>query len=277
MAIEAVLLTIEDANVKLIKVEDIEVGRQITFDESSGGREVRFNLALLESFAESTTFSWSVYFNGSADSSSMILNASGRTRVSLESSTAAGDAWVKRHLGKATGAGDASTEDDCQTTMLKLHPAVLDLAFQASCLAYAAPEDGRFWGLHVPTSIRSISTDAAALFAPQSTLLTNFRFLATVGDPLSSSIDGVIDIYDSATVRTLLQVESLRAVPLSTAVARDDCKMFTDLRWGLADPDGELVATATSITDSTTTTIASRLIHLDANESHAVDYLSAMV
>nr|POF04860.1 polyketide synthase-nonribosomal peptide synthetase [Quercus suber] len=262
MAIEAVLFTIEDANVKLIKVEDIEVGRQITFDESSGGREVRFNLALLESFGESTTFSWSVYSNGSADSSSMILNASGRTRVSLESSTAAG-----LPAPEAEDKSLLSCSSERFTTTLRNMGYSYNGAFEGI-------EDVRRCLGKVTLGI---SIDAAALFAPQSTLLTNFRFLATVGDPLSSSIDGVIDIYDSATVRTLLQVESLRAVPLSTAVARDDCKMFTDLRWGLADPDGELVTTATSITDSNTTTIASRLIHLDANESHAVDYLSAMV
>ncbi|KAK1839826.1 polyketide synthase peptide synthetase [Colletotrichum chrysophilum] len=125
-----------------------------------------------------------------------------------------------------------------------VHPALLDVAFQAIFLAYWWPGDGSIDRLHVPTSISSIRIDVqqcedglvpGTMLPLQSHLTEN---------PLSSHvIGGDVDVFSHGdSSPSLIQVEGVRATPFSDATAEADRHLFSEHVWGPLVPDGHLAA-----------------------------------
>ncbi|KAI9151431.1 lovastatin nonaketide synthase [Paramyrothecium foliicola] len=128
--------------------------------------------------------------------------------------------------------------DDDATTYL-VHPTWLDVAFQASMLAYSAPGDERLWSLHVPTSIRSIRINPELCAAlPLSSIPIPVSAVLADSDVFSASID----LFTEDGEQALVQVEDLTIKPFAPATEADDRRLFSHTKMDVASPDGASVA-----------------------------------
>lgn len=152
---------------------------------------------------------------------------------------------LRRKAGFATGQiqnlVDVPLEDPRRAMIV--HPAFLDLAFQAIMLAYCYPEDGRLWAVHVPRHIRSIqiSPELCAEHLTRSkatsTHSAHFDFDAV---ETSASFDGVVGdvgVYVRDGGSCMVQVEGLHFVPLAEASPENDTKVFSKTVWAPSEPD----------------------------------------
>ena len=60
---------------------------------------------------------------------------------------------MKRKLNQSSVLVESYARADIEMSEYLVHPSMLDVAFQASILAYSAPGDERLWSLSVPTAI----------------------------------------------------------------------------------------------------------------------------
>jgi 2-polyprenyl-3-methyl-5-hydroxy-6-metoxy-1,4-benzoquinol methylase len=120
--------------------------------------------------------------------------------------------------------------DEGYNTDLIVHPAPLDVAFQAMFGAIGAPGDGQLWTLMVPTVIRSIKVNP--LMCKQTACLgTDLSFDAGVEVERSSQqIFGDMDVYDESG-NALLQIEGLEVTPVTQITAKDDAQKFSETVW----------------------------------------------
>ncbi|KAI0434083.1 hypothetical protein F5Y09DRAFT_328533 [Xylaria sp. FL1042] len=108
---------------------------------------------------------------------------------------------AKRRLGYLVGEIDSYAYPNPDDYVYLIHPSTLDVAFQASILAYSAPGDDHLWSLHVPTAIRSIRINPEVL--PMSSVLNN----------ASESFSGCIDLFSADGQHGMIQVEDLENDP----------------------------------------------------------------
>jgi hybrid polyketide synthase / nonribosomal peptide synthetase ACE1 len=124
---------------------------------------------------------------------------------------------------------------DADSSVYLVHPKWLDVAFQASMLAYSAPGDERLWSIHVPTSIRSIRVNpevCASLPASGSQLP-----VCAVLDE-SESFHASIDLFSEDGQQGMIQVEGLTIKPFAPATKADDRRLFSYTKFDFATPDG---------------------------------------
>lgn len=126
-----------------------------------------------------------------------------------------------------------------------VHPALLDVAFQAIFLAYWWPNDGSLDQLHVPTSIAKIRVDPSEfvrIAAPDAPATLGLEPHLT-DDPLKTSgIRGDVDIFGCDGDRVVVQIEGVSVTALSERSSQNDRQLFSEHVWGPALPDGSLAA-----------------------------------
>lgn len=152
---------------------------------------------------------------------------------------------LRRKAGFATGQIQnlvTASLDDPRRAMI-VHPAFLDLAFQAIMLAYCYPEDGRLWAVHVPRHIRSIQISpklcAEHLTCSQQTISDNHSLYFDAVET-SASFDGVVGdvgVYAPDGQSCMVQVDGLHFVPLAEASPDNDTKVFSKTAWAPSEPD----------------------------------------
>lgn len=148
-------------------------------------------------------------------------------------------ASAKRRLGYLVGEIDSYAYPDPDSYVYLVHPSTLDVAFQASILAYSAPGDDHLWSLHVPTAIKSIriNPEVCALQptsgspVPVSSVLRNAE----------SSFSASIDLFSEDGQYGMIQVEDLIVKPFAPATEADDRVMFTHTKFDVAAPDGAAI------------------------------------
>ncbi|KAF2820849.1 hypothetical protein CC86DRAFT_360096 [Ophiobolus disseminans] len=116
-----------------------------------------------------------------------------------------------------------------------VHPATLDVAFQAVFAAVGAPGDGRLWTLHVPTMINSITVNPSA-FEDTSGVETPLPFDACLVNAIDEGIAGDIDVYEEGGKQTIVQIQGLNVTPLSKPTPDDDRETFAAMDWEPALP-----------------------------------------
>lgn len=274
MALEAGVFLAKDKSIQLLEIEDLTIGRPITFDDSSSSAEVMFAVSLANAEdPEVLNATFTCHSSTNRESTKMALNASGKLRIvigeqsidtlpiSLQdtsnlnsvdesyfytslkslgyeySGPFKGLNSVSRRLGNSTGwTSESSSEESGDETFL-VHPATLDQAFQAIFLAYSAPGDGRIWSLHVPTFINRITVNPIFANASASDL-KKLYFTASLLDPLASDIDGDVDMFLEEGANKFIQVQGVKAIPFSEATPANDCELFSEVIWDLDLPDG---------------------------------------
>jgi len=123
-----------------------------------------------------------------------------------------------------------------------IHPATLDVGFQALFGSIGEPGDGRLWTLHVPTTIDCIKINPTAC-PPGGGLGVELTFntgLATTQPQWTPGFTGDIHIYDEAGKHCLVQCESLRVSALSQPTINDDRHLFAETSWSGAEPKAEI-------------------------------------
>lgn len=134
-------------------------------------------------------------------------------------------------------------EWEAQGKPLLLHPAFLDVAFQAIMLAYCYPDDGRLWSIHVPRQIRSIRINPELCTEYLSRRQGTLPFEAAETHCGPDGVVGDVDVYTPGDEPGadqqfgMIQVQGLHFVPFTEASAENDTKIFSTTVWGPALPD----------------------------------------
>jgi hybrid polyketide synthase/nonribosomal peptide synthetase ACE1 len=142
---------------------------------------------------------------------------------------------AQRKLNQASALVASYVYDEMSVSEYLVHPSMLDVAFQASILAYSAPGDGRLWSLSVPTAIGTIRVNPEVC-AALPTSGSSVPVLATI-DGESEKFSASIDIYSDDSENVMMQVEDLKMRPFAPANEADDRVMFTNTKYGVAMPD----------------------------------------
>ncbi|KAI1312189.1 hypothetical protein F5Y03DRAFT_341668, partial [Xylaria venustula] len=146
---------------------------------------------------------------------------------------------AKRRLGYLVGQIDSYAYPNPDDYVYLVHPSTLDVAFQASILAYSAPGDDHLWSLHVPTAIRSIRINPEVC-AMQPTSGSPVP-VSSVLNNASESFSGCIDLFSADGQHGMIQVEDLVIKPFAPATSENDRVMYTHTQFDVAAPDGALV------------------------------------
>jgi len=149
---------------------------------------------------------------------------------------------TKRRLNRAIAAVDTYAYSDDESTSYLVHPAMLDVAFQLSMLAYSSPGDGRLWALHVPTRIGAIRINPG-LCSSLPTSGTRVPASATLNHD-SEDFSADIDILSEDGQQGMIRVEDLVLKPFAPATGADDRCMFSSTKLDVAVPDLSLLADA---------------------------------
>ena len=146
---------------------------------------------------------------------------------------------MQRKLNQSSGLVESYHYTDADVSAYIVHPSTLDVAFQASMLAYSAPGDERLWTLSVPTAIGSIRVNPEVCASlPISGSKVPIR--ASL-DGESESFRGSIDLLSEDGENAMIQVEDLVIKPLAPATKADDRVVFTRTVFDVATPDGTAV------------------------------------
>lgn len=275
LALEAAMAMAKDRTVSLIEVLDLDIGKALTFDNDDSCVEALFSFS---DISECSGLSIEAIFKynaapaeSNANLTSLDLFASGKVRLLLGSATpdklpsrcpprpntlpvntkdfykslrdldyhyshpfdALGG--MRRTLGASTG-----FIENFEVSEYLVHPAMLDAAFQTVFLAYAAPNDGSLWTMHIPRRINAVRVNPVICSA-ESAARATLPF-DTVLPQGTSTIGGDIDIFSSRDEYAIVQIEGLACVPFSNATAEDDKDMFSTTKWDVAAPNAEAVA-----------------------------------
>ena len=266
-----------DRDIKLIELENLSIGRPITFDDDNIGVEVIFTLANILTDPQNSdilTAHFTCHSPAGKESQSLAMTSSGKATItfgepsectlpSKSESTAdmlnvdterfyenlsdlgygysgpfkALDS-LKRYLDLGTGLVSQLQHSD-EHERLMVHPAMLDATFQSVFLAYSWPGDGRLSSLHVPTHIRSVKVNPV-LCESNTNQGCQLPFETASEEDPAPSIHGYIDIFDKDGQNTLIQVENITVVPFSAAAPSDDRYLFSQEVWDVASPDGTI-------------------------------------
>ncbi|KAI1467236.1 uncharacterized protein F4812DRAFT_465308 [Daldinia caldariorum] len=143
---------------------------------------------------------------------------------------------MKRALGAASGSVAIF-----ESSSSLIHPAALDAAFQSIFLAYASPDDGAQKSMHLPTSIARIA------FNPDLCAHTRDKQISWAIDTVSpeafphANMVADIDIYPDGLDHAMVQVQGLECRPFSQHTASSDKEVFSNIVWGVLDPDAYIV------------------------------------
>ena len=146
---------------------------------------------------------------------------------------------MKRRLNQSSVLVDSYPYTDADVSEYLVHPSMLDVAFQASMLAYSAPGDGRLWSLSVPTAIGTIRVNPG-MCASLPTSGSKVPVCAAL-DGESESFSASIDLFNEDGEHGMIQVEELIIKPFAPATKADDRVMFTQTKFDFALPDGAAV------------------------------------
>ncbi|PYI00702.1 lovastatin nonaketide synthase [Aspergillus sclerotiicarbonarius CBS 121057] len=276
MAFEATKIIASNRPVRFLELNNLNIPRAITFEEDANtGVETLVTLTAISSDNAATTADFSCYSSpASAVDQEMELTASGSVRIVFGTSDVAtlfstpvdeynmttidadtfyttlgnlgygyygtfrGMSSLKRRLNNSSVMVETYAYTDADSSTYLVHPTMLDVAFQASMLAYSAPEDERLWSLHVPTSIRNIRVNPE-LCSSLPTSGSHVPVCASLDD--SESFRASIDIFAQDGKNAMIQVEDLTIKPFAPATEADDRRLFSHLKYDVASPDGASV------------------------------------
>lgn len=137
---------------------------------------------------------------------------------------------LRRRLNEATGCIKMPMCTSQSDPPLIIHPAVLDSAIQGIILASSFPNDGALRHLHLPASIDRIRLNLMACqrlaYFPGNNL--TFHSFADIN---REGLIGDVAICSSHDQATVIQLEGLQAVPMTTNSPKSTEARFFEYRW----------------------------------------------
>ena len=284
MAMEAAKHVVGERQISLIEILDLVVGKAVSFDSESDAVEVVLNLnvepesddpdhlelrfSIDSSLAKETSLSWSaggrvVLSFGSPNSMALPppspevpLMSEVNTDAFYDELNRVGYGYHQDFRGIETlrrttncSAGTLRVpQESSDSRPLVIHPAPLDVAFQAFIAAFCAPGDGRLWSLHVPTSIKRIAVNPWLSALAQSSG-ADLSFCSNIASEMSDTVRGDIDVFFPETGATVVQVEQISFKPFAAPTAADDRLLFSEWVWAPLTPDAVLSSPSQRATD----------------------------
>ncbi|KAL1617025.1 Type I Iterative PKS [Diplodia seriata] len=164
----------------------------------------------------------------------------------------------------------ATWKDHEMAAEYMVHPALLDVSFQAMFVALTSPATtGALWTTYLPSSIERITVDPSVCHDYSSPTVTA-DIEAFVTEWSSSSFAGDVTVLDASGMRSSIQVEGLRMKAIAEATPANDRLLFAKTAW---DVD---IAHSVCIPASTQDT-AAELALLSAIERTAAFYLRSLL
>jgi hybrid polyketide synthase/nonribosomal peptide synthetase ACE1 len=275
MAFESSRTLAGNRAVRFLELNNLNIPRAITFEDENTGVETLVTLTAISSSKETMTADFSCYSSPAlAVDQEMELMASGSVRIVFGTSDVAtlcstsldehnmssieansfysslgkfgygyhgpfrGMSSLKRKLNASSVKVDTYAQTTADTSVYAVHPSMLDVAFQASILAYSAPDDERLWSLHVPTSIQRIRVNPE-LCLSLSTSGSRVPVRAALDN--SDTFSASIEIFAEDGEHSMVQVEDLTIKPFAPATEADDRRLFSRIHFDVASPDGASV------------------------------------
>lgn len=272
MAMEAARHVAGDREVQLLEVLDLKIGKAITFDDENSLVEINLTLDLITEpgntesvvlrfncdscLAKERSLSWSagglVVLTCGPSSPNVLPTAREELAHMTEASVDKfynelqligyeytkdfrGLTSIKRSTGRACGTINLAKSGK-EERPLVLHPATLDVAFQAFIGAFCAPGDGRLRSLHVPVSIARIAVNPwLSAIAHESS--GEVLFNSTISKDDGNAIAGEVEVFVPGDRSTIVQIEQISFKPFAPPTAADDKVLFSKWAWGPLNPD----------------------------------------
>ncbi|PSR84131.1 hypothetical protein BD289DRAFT_453499 [Coniella lustricola] len=144
---------------------------------------------------------------------------------------------IDRKMDFAVGEIEDESGDAWEDQLL-IHPGFLDSSIQTGFAAYCHPHDNRLWALHIPTSIRSISINPYFFSSPGASRNRTFQYQASTHTTPEIPMVVDIDIFaGSDEAHPYVQFESVGVKPFAAATARDDACVFSRTEYRIGHPD----------------------------------------
>ncbi|OQE41240.1 hypothetical protein PENCOP_c005G01989 [Penicillium coprophilum] len=152
---------------------------------------------------------------------------------------------MKRKLNQSSVLVESFPYKDSDVSDFLVHPSTLDVAFQASILAFSAPGDGRLGSLSVPVGMKALRVNPEVC----ASLPTSGSKVPVISalDPEFEGFSASIDLLDQDAGNCMIHVEDIVLQPFAPATAADDSVMFTNTKFGFALPDGAAAVNLSSM------------------------------
>ncbi|KAM5464445.1 Type I Iterative PKS [Microsporum audouinii] len=275
MAIEAIMTLSNNREVQLIELEDVDIARAISFLDDTAGIEIIFTLNVLSSKPELISASFQISSCPKGDNT---LTLNGKGKISIRFGEPIVDALsvsqvpqfnmasvdidrfykylsdmgynysppfkaissILRRKDAAVGEITDSRGGSWEDSFL-MHPGFVDTSFQAVFAAFSSPGDDRLWSIHVPTKINRLSINPSlAVFPPGEEIVWPWQAVVTSETHDTPTAD--IEVFAPNKSGVLMEIEGIVLVPLAKASEENDVKLFSNLIYDLAQPDGVVAA-----------------------------------
>ncbi|KAF4502344.1 Nonribosomal peptide synthetase 14 [Fusarium agapanthi] len=274
LAVEAVVATVDGHKLGLITVDDVVIGRALSFDSENSGVETKVTLSVLRSTDDELSGRITCHSGLPSDSGTpLTLNFSAAIGVELHeaepdtlpavrhdeinlveaeperlysqftklgytyNSPFTGVRAIHRKMGWATGEIEDESGNKWEDKLL-VHPGWLDSIIQTGFAAYSHPHDNRLFTLCVPTTIRSIVINPYFCdMSPTRERILQYQTSTRATPEGHMMVD--IDVFSggSAQEHPFVQFESVELQPFAAPTPRDDTVIYTRYDYRLAAPD----------------------------------------
>lgn len=276
LAVEAVAATAGDRKLGLITLENVVIGRALSFDDENTGVETKITLGVIRSTNNELSARISCHSGLPFDSvNPLVLNFSATVTASFHepesdllpparhdeinlvdaeaerlysqfvklgynySSPFTGVRSIKRKMSWAIGDIEDESGDAWEDKLL-VHPGWLDSAIQTGFAAYSHPHDNRLFTLCVPTSIQSVVINPY-FFARNGDRALQYQTSSRPAPEGHMTVD--IDVFTggSSQVHPFVQFESIEMQPFAAPTPRDDAVIYTRYHYRSEAPDAATV------------------------------------
>ncbi|KAF3765311.1 hypothetical protein M406DRAFT_256096 [Cryphonectria parasitica EP155] len=148
---------------------------------------------------------------------------------------------LRRKLGTSVCAVHSAPREAFGNPVL-VHPAEFDGAIQSLILAFSYPGDDQILTMHLPTGMGNIRINPALCES-----MTNMTVDAKLGEPKASGFRGDVSLYTNDSACAAIQLQGVELVPMGSATAKDDRKVFSKIHWVKTQLDGELASRDTTV------------------------------
>ncbi|GKZ32771.1 hypothetical protein AbraIFM66950_002395 [Aspergillus brasiliensis] len=143
---------------------------------------------------------------------------------------------LRRCLGQAIAEVDWTNADAADEPAL--HPALLDNAVQVLFSAFTDHRDGGLWNLYLPVSVERVTLNLPLCSRVEASDPARFTVESHLHQADPQGICGDVSLFNAAG-QGLVQMEGLNTMPATPATADNDLLLFSETRWGVAEPNGE--------------------------------------
>ncbi|KAF4988362.1 hypothetical protein FGRMN_9809 [Fusarium graminum] len=253
----------------LVEVEHIEILRPVVVPDNNVGVETLFTASVVQRTRDVIKTTFAYYVCPDENVGSMLQTCKGHLTVHIKNNEAAGGILPPKEqtppnlasinteqvyaLFKGigldyTGAFKSITEinrclnyanttatwqDTSLSNEYMLHPAVLDVAFQTLFIAKAHPASKQITSALLPSHIDRVRIDPAVLIVQSGSGMPSKAEVETWAvSQTATSLRGDLNIYDTESGATFLQVEGLAVNMVGASQATSDRSMFSKTVWG---------------------------------------------